>query len=290
MRKKRKKNNIRGNQTFCRHPLFALLFAIGAVCCQFLSQAYATEAARIPELTLEKIGTAKTLLVFQKSLVYPEYGEGPPVLSEETLRYVFPKTFRSDAFSANQQRIQVVRQGEAVTIIDGKTGAAPANRFDAYKDLLLYRSPQLLREKLSGLGIDLSVSSLGLFNEQVAFVLGAEYPDISRSQLWTDKKSFLPFRLMLVEHQENVLEIRWLEWRKHENIQYPMRIEFYQNHRLIRETAVSSIEVNPLFSDDFFDIEKLKAAYPAPETAESHESDKYDEVREIIEDFRKVYE
>jgi len=294
MKKRERKNNIAGNQKVFRHRVFVLFFAVWAAYCCGGLYASATEPASVLESMLEKIGAAKTLSVFQKSMIYPEYGEGPPVLSEETLRYVFPKTFRSDAFSANMQRIQLLAPSGDMTVTGGKAVSVPANPFDAYfdayKDILLYRSPPLLREKLSGLGIDLSVSSLGLFNEQVAFVLGAEYPDISRSQLWTDKKSFLPFRLLIVQKNENLIEIRYVEWQKHENIQYPMRIEFYQSQRLIREITVSRIEVNPLFPNEIFDIEKLKAAYPLPETAESHESDKSDEVREIIEEFRKVYE
>jgi hypothetical protein len=72
---------------------------------------------------------------------------------DESLRYVFSEAFRSDSVSDDNQRIYVFRDGQTLTVIDGVISSGAGTRFDLYKDLLLYRSREVLSERLSDLGI-----------------------------------------------------------------------------------------------------------------------------------------
>jgi len=217
---------------------------------------------------------------------------------EETLRFIFSKAFRSDAKSYDSERIHVVSGDKSLTIVDGNIVPHEANRFDLYKDILLYRTREGLAERLLELGVDVSVSSLGRFEGEIEFVLGAVYPDESVSQIWIDRETFLPTRWIIrgnppqADSGTDVLEVRYLAWWKSGKSRYPSRIEFYQDGKLVRVNQVKSFREGDIFSDDLFDIEHLRSSYPlAPEQPlVPGEHEEPSEVQKTIDEFKRVFE
>jgi len=215
---------------------------------------------------------------------------------EETLRFIFSNAFRSDAKSFDSERIYVVSGNRSLTIVDGNIVPAAVNRFDLYKDILLYRTREGLADRLLELGVDVSVSSLGRFEGEIKFVLGAVYPDESVSQIWIDRETFLPTRWIIRGHGgsygSDVLEVRYLAWWKSGQSRYPSRIEFYQNGNLVRVNQVKSFREADLFPDDLFDIEHLRSVYPlAPEQPlVPGEPEEPSEVQKTIDEFKRVFE
>ncbi len=216
---------------------------------------------------------------------------------EETLRFDFSSNaFRSDAKSFDSERIHVVSRDRSLTIVDGNIVPAVANRFDLYKDIFLYRTRDGLAEKLLELGVDVSVSSLGRFEGEIAFVLGAVYPDESVSQIWIDRETFLPTRWIIRGNGgssgSDVLEVRYLTWWKSGSSRYPSRIEFYQDGKLVRVNQIKSFREGDGFSEDLFDIEHLRSVYPlAPEQPlVPGEPEEPSEVQKTIDEFKRVFE
>jgi len=244
----------------------------------------------------QNLGKAKSLLVSQKLVIHDESPQKIGVELSETLRYVFPEKFRSDTSSENVHRIYVLSKGKAVTVIDGKIADESDNRYDWYKNILLFKPRKMLQDKLSLLGVDVTISSLGRFQGKPAYVLGARYPDETVPQVWLDKDTFRPFRWIMTskagESRENSLEVRYFEWQKVHHIWYPMRIEFFATGILVREIHVQDIKVNPSFPDELFDIKHLKSLYPQVSPAEQKQGNKenLNEVQKTIEDFKKLYE
>ena len=301
----------------------------------FLSSlnAYVLQGRHVLDLMIEKLGPAESLFVTEKLVFYrmadavneqnpatdkitssseniagddtpavqqietrPEALEPETLEFESTLRYVFSRAFRSDAISPNSERIHITVDGQTLTMIDNNIVPDAANRFDLFKDILLYRSREALAERLLQLGVDVNVSTLGRFEEKIAFVLGAQYPDESVNQLWVDKDTLLPLRLIIrgVYGADNSskVEIRYFVWWKIGEIQYPSKIEFYQDDNLVRVSHAISFEENALFSEELFDIEQLKIIYPrAPLQPISPEAvEEPSEVQKTIEDFKRIYE
>jgi hypothetical protein len=214
---------------------------------------------------------------------------------EETLRFVFSHAFRSDAKSYDSERIHVVSGDRSLTIVDGNIVPTAANRFDLYKDILLYRSREALVERLYEVGVDASVSSLGRFEGEIAFVVGAVYPDESVSQIWFDRKTFLPIRWIIHSGGaagSDMLEVRYLTWWKSGQSRYPSRIEFYQDGNLVRVNQTRNFREGEVFSDDLFDIDHLSAIYPrAPEQPlVPGEPEEPSEVQKTIDEFKRVFE
>ncbi|MFC1885656.1 hypothetical protein ACFLZM_01175 [Thermodesulfobacteriota bacterium] len=272
--------------------LFAVLFTGHAVSVG----AYVLNGHHLIDLMTKKLKGAKTLLVTQKLTIFDTSDPKKAARFDETLRYVFPETFRSDIRSESAQRIKIVSKGEILTVIDGKISSRTETRFDRYKDILLYHSRKLLQNHLDRLGLDSSVSSLGRFEGKVVFVLGSEYPDESRPQIWIEKDTFMPVRWVIdaktADRPEDFLEVRYLRWRHIDKAWYPMHIEFYQNHKLERDIRVETVQVNPVFMENLFDINQLILTY-RPKTEIPPDQPKQSEINEVqktIKDFKMIYD
>ena len=242
------------------------------------------------ELMTQNLGNGKRLLVTQKLVLHDDNPNKNTVELSETLKYVFPNTFRSDILSENIQRIRILSEKGVLTVIDGKTSDEPESPYDHYKDLLLFRSREMLQERLSHLGVDAKISSLGRFQGNPAYVLGAQYPDETFPQVWLDKNTFRPLRWIITSQTQQRLEVRYLQWQKLEKTWYPMRIEFIADGNLVREIHVENIEVDPSFQKNFFISNNLNHAIPRV----LRRTDKWrergtDEIQKTIEDFKKIY-
>ena len=281
---------------YLKKSLVIFFFLVTLVCLYTSTNAYVLSGAHILELMTQNFGKTKSLLVAQTLVLHNDSSQKNGVELSETLRYIFPQMFRSDVLSENVHRIHILSQGEILTVIDKKVTDESVNRYDRYKDILLFRSREILQDKLSLNGLDLTVSSLGRFQGKPAYVLGAQYPDEMSSQIWLDKNTFRPFRWIItsraVQDYEDSMEVRYQEWRQVSNAWYPMHIEFLTNGVLVREINVQTIKVNPSFPDELFDIEHLKSIYPqvAQAVPDQGKTEGLDEVQKTIEDFKKLYE
>lgn len=305
----------------------AILAILPAVVC-----AYVLQGPHILQLMTEKMGQAKSLFVSQKVIFYnlqpqrelpnenasPESLRGvanhadsqaekpadsenlsvtPAVIQlDESVRYVFSEAFRSDIVSEANQRIFVFRDGQTLTVIDGVISGIGETRFDLYKDLLLYRSRERLCERLSQLGIDLAISSLGKFDGHYAFVVGAEYPDDTRPQVWIDMKTFQPLRMLIPNSSSSgyagYLDIRYSHWQEISKMWYPMRIEFMQDGKIVRTIEVNDYQIDPHFAKDAFDIARLRLEYRQSTATPKRpaENEGLSEVQKTIEEFKKIFE
>ena len=297
--------------------------------------AYVLQGPHILDLMIENLGKAKSLFVSHKIIFYragfvdgseqlppgdeskqsfeavdspgglqqsrdhyaDETAEMPETMElEGSLRYIFSQAFRSDARSDDSERIFIFSDGKSLTLIDGNSVPGAVNRFDLYKDLLFYHSREELVERLFQLGVDVSISSLGRFEEKIAFVIGAKYPDESVSQVWFDQETFLPLRWIIkgvdAAVETDTLEIRYLIWWKIGKTSYPSRIEFYQDGNLVRVNQAINFEENAVFSKELFDIDHLKTVFPrAPaQPIVPGEPEEPSEVEKTIEEFRRIFE
>lgn len=181
----------------------------------------------------------------------------------ETLTYRAPDRFRAEALGPGFRRISVSSGRDAAVVRNGQLQPEPRERFELYKELLLARNAHEWTYTLNMLGIELGVSSLGRFETHYCYVLGAHYPDATVPQLWVDKTSFRPLRLMLpapsLKPEEGPLEVRYLDWGQVQGAIYPMLIQIYVNHRLWREMRVERLEINPPIAAHLFDTGALRA-------------------------------
>jgi outer membrane lipoprotein-sorting protein len=248
----------------------------------------------ILELMVQALSNAQSLRVEQTVVVEDKAVADHPLELTETLSYAFPDRYRSDTRYKETDRIHVVAQGQALTVIDGRRTSDATGRFDRYKDLLLYRSRSMLHKILLSHGVDVGKTSLGRSDDRIVYVIGAQYPDMSSSQVWVDKERFLPMRWLQVSPTDpnDQLEFVYSDWQKKGDLWYPLQIETIHNQILIRRIRVTQIQVNVSLAPDLFDLPRLMDTYPqdAPAgTSPPPDSDASQEVQQTIEEFRKKF-
>ena len=258
--------------------------------------AYILRGPHLLALMIQQYGKTKSLMVVQKVLFYETASGEVTVEANETLRYRFPDIFRSDSISQHASRIHLVSGGEALTVVDQKIVANDETLFDLYKDILLYRSRELLAKRLAAAGIDTALTCLGRFEGRTAVVLGSEKPGERVSQLWVDKETFQPMRWVLVEGTDDApemtTEIRYDDWRQVNNTWYPMQVVIYKDGNMVREVKVETMRVNPSFPKGMLDVERLKIKYfqTIPERPDTSVEGELSEIEKTINEFRKRIE
>ncbi len=261
------------------------------------AKAYVLPGPSVLDRFLQQFGREKALLIRQEVHVQIDAKSRDAAVVHETVRYAFPARFRSDAVSKGVERVHLHVDGESVTVLDQAIDPVARDRFNRYKDLILYRERGQLERLLARHGIDADVCTLGRFQDSVAYVIGARYPDASASQLLIDKETFWPVRWLFVEGKEppaaTTLEIRYLGWAKEGPAWYPRRMEFYQNGVLAKVIEVQEVQVDPVFPKDLFDPARLRSTYaPArqPDAGAGKGDAEPDEIQKTIEEFKKIYE
>ncbi len=246
----------------------------------------------ILELMVKALSSAQTLRVEQTVVVEEATIADHPLELSETLSYAFNDRFRSDTRFKNTERIHVVAQDKTLTVIDGRRIVDATGRFDQYKDLLLYRSRAGLHKALLSHGVDVGKTSLGRYEDRIVYVVGAQYPDSSVSQVWVDKENFLPMRWLHVSSREpnDRLIFVYSDWQKKGDLWYPMLVETLHGQKPIRRIRVNQVQVNTTLSPELFNIAQMKIVYPQEESAGSLPGfDPSHEVQRTIEAFQKKF-
>ena len=279
---------------FLKTTILLYVFIFFAVVSPDRLNAYILEGPHILYLAEKKMGATGTFQVFQNLSYYNQ--QDPPAQVQETLSYRIPSEFRSDIVTDEMSRIYVFSNYNALTVTNENTTSIVEDLLAYYKEPLLFRNRQLLGERLAFLGIQVGMVSLGRFENQICYIIGAMYPDETMPQLWFGKESFLPVRLLLPDQsdpdQEKIVEFRYLSWMKTENIWYPMQVETYIDDVLIRKAEAASIQLNVTFDDHFFDVNHLQTIYPPASVApyEESQTDDLDDVQQSIEDLKRRFD
>ncbi len=266
--------------------IFAFLYSSSA--------AYILKGSHILHLMTKKIGNTESLAISQILTLYGNEFQNNEINIKEKLRYKFPEHFRSDTKNDQTLRTQVISGTQVLTIIDEKISSSSETGIDHYKDILFYRNRILLENRLKMHGVDLSISNLGRFNGKIAYIIGAKYEDSLKPQLWIDKETLRPIRFLIKNPSDlkTLLEFRYFIWQKNGKIWYPMQTNIYRENHLLRTIRVSSVDVNPQFAEELFDITHLQSVYPqlAPDIDEPKKTDELKDVQQSIEDLKKIFE
>ena len=284
--------------------------------------AYVLDGRHVIELMLETMDLPSRMQVDQTLTLFDDRFEGGRIAVKQTVSYNIPGRFRSEIRAERLHRIYVAAGDVSITIVDGQIVSRQSDANNRYKDLFCYNDRQTLVNHLTYLGMNPRLSSYGRSNDEVVYVIGARYPEISPSQLWVSKDRFLPLRWVLSApgpnekntisgtakaSEENRLAFQYEDWRIAGGSRYPGVIKVYQGERLSRKIEVNQIHINPALPENLFDIDYLRAAYTksVPEPAQTEdgpggqagdasadvpEQGAEDEIDQQIEEFRRIFE
>jgi hypothetical protein len=248
------------------------------------------------ELMSATLSGAKSLRVQQVVQVVESGASGRWLEYQETLSFMFPGRFRSDARYEKTYRVFIADYERTVTVVDGTNVSDRVGRFDGYFELLLHYPRPMLAQALLAKGFDLGLTSLGRFEDEVCYIIGAEYPDEYRSQLWVDKERFLPLRWVGIQRHASQpdriqrIEFIYRQWQRHGNTWYPMQIDFLLDGRLIRKSLAQKVEVDVPLGADLFDVGRMIATSKPADPPNTGSQERPDELTQTIDDFRKKFQ
>lgn len=256
--------------------------------------AYVPPASQLLQLMRQALGQTPAATVRQRVSFLDSQGRFGAKGIPEILKYDFPDRFRSDIQSESAQRVHVVSKGRTLTAVNRQIVAEAENRYEFYKDIFLYNSTSLIAQRLASLGVDVSLSSLGRFDGRLVFVVGAKYPDETRSQIWLDKETLRPVRWVIMPsagvRTAGTLDIRYAQWRQTGELWYPWQVRFYLDKEPVRRIQVEHVDVSGEFPAAIFDIDQLKSSFAPTAATQVKPPPAVGEVQAAIENFRRLYE
>lgn len=282
---------------------------------------------QVLQAMLKQMGPAKTILVRQRvenltPKAEPETGAGamppvsvgvpvaetavsnPPTPLIEALTYQLPGGFRSEIRSEAIQRLYLEVDAAAVLTVDGRLVPMGGSWFESFKDLLFFNRRLDLHRQLALKGVDVAVASLGLWDERPVHVLGAYFPDAAPAQIWVDKESLLPVRWLWNRAAEGAqlasqsgrqhFEIRYDRWQRFGKRRYPLRVQFFENHELVRTLSAEAVVVNAEVEAGLMDLEAVRRLALPPlddlPLAGEETDPAVEEIQEALDIFKKRFE
>jgi hypothetical protein len=238
------------------------------------------------------------LLTLETTFYGDEWTDGAMTVTE-TVCYRYPDRFLSKINVPSGDKIYFVQGEASLIIIDQKIISEEGSPMDAYKDLFLYRGPESIIYHLLKGGINTNTVSFGRLANKIAYVIGAVYPDESQPQVWVEKDTFRPLRLLFPRSVTSAkIDIRYDHYFSlGRGMWYPGRVTFYQDDQPVKEQVLKTYKSSSAadaFPEYLFDIEELKKIYtPVIEPGHKDETSpgsELDDVKRTIDDFQKVFE
>ena len=281
------------NRLVKRAAAFLLLVLTGLSLGGAPAAGYVLDGRHVLDLMLDHMDLPNQMRIAQRLTVFEGASEFGAMGFPQTVCYKMPGNYYAEIKTDELHRIYSASGEDSLTIVNGQIVSTNIEAIHHYRDLFCYYSRRVLSDHLAYLGLNVSKSSYGRWEKHIAYVIGAQYPDESKPQLWVDKESFLPIRW--VYQVENAaaglprIEFRYKDWRQTNGSWYPRTIELIQDGQLRRRMDVAGIETNPVFKSAIFNIDHLKAVYAVPDP-EAESAAPESDIDQQIEKFREIFE
>ena len=231
------------------------------------ARSYVLMGEHILDLTVKALGQADTLEATQTLTIHAPL-PAPADSLQQTIRMRKPHDLRMDAVGAAYERHVLIAGPRTLLAVNGILQDGPLPRYLRYHDILMVKSRQALVDQLRMMGVDVQVSSLGRMEDHYCYVVGARFPNDDAAQLWVDKDTFLPTRLLLpasaLQPEAGPVEIRYRNWTFVEGAAYPMHVVVMQDHQIMEEARVDRVQANPVLGGDVFDTGLLRQQWARP--------------------------
>ncbi len=180
---------------------------------------------------------------------------------DEVVYLRFPGAFRSEMETENGRRVTLDEGGRHWVADAGALSSPKPEPLDLALRILVQNRAEGLAQVLAAQGVNLAVTSLGLFDGRIGFVLGARYPEESVPQLWFDRETLLPFRWLMVQQTPDGslhrTEIRYFAWKKQGGLLFPEAMACYRDGQLASEVRVEKVVSPAKVPDSLFSPERL---------------------------------
>lgn len=217
----------------------------------------------------------KTLRVELETQAYEASGApaGAPVV--ERVMYQSPQGMRRELELADGNRVDVRSGDKYLAKVPGQPDKASRAPVDLLHDFVTVSPPlddtqameRLLRD-MKALRINPEVVSFARFDGRIAYLIGSKPWEQDKAQLWLDKETLLPLRVVMVAPGASGAtsadgkapparrtDVRYLGWGSPVGGNwFPQMIEVWDGDRLVRRSITKDVERNIAFDATLFQI------------------------------------
>ncbi len=258
-------------------PAVAIVLAVGALTAATPALAFRPSAKWLLDRTMDKAidrGT-KSLKVDATVAVYDENGariankagdetaertwlssSGPAGLAALRRETDSASDVSSDgAAGPSGGTVELRVDGKSTVRVAGQAEKSQKAGVDFLADVMVAAPPvdsAIAADKLigafKGLGVNTEVVSYARFDGRVAYLIGSKPWESDKPQVWIEKDSFLPVRIVTFQKAPGgvvKLDIRYLGWGSPVGgAWYPQTIEIWRGDKLVRRSSTQNVERN----------------------------------------------
>ena len=165
-------------------------------------------------------------------------------------------SLRRESDQAGGTVVEVRSEGRLITRVNGQADKTQKAGVDLLADMVVAALPldagmaaDKMIMSLKGLGVNTEVVSYARFDGRVAYLIGSKPWETDRPQLWIEKDSHLPLRLVTFQKGADGvmtrLDVRYLGWGSPVGgAWYPQTIEIWRGDKLLRRALTQNVERN----------------------------------------------
>ena len=162
----------------------------------------------------------------------------------------------SSAAAGQGPIVELRVEGKLITRAPGQPDKSQKAGVDVLADIAVAALPldaglaaDRMIAAMKGLGVNTEVVSYARFDGRVAYLIGSKPWETDKAQLWIEKDTYLPLRLVTFQKGSDgktaKLDVRYVGWGSPVGgAWYPQTIEFWRGEKLLRRSATQNVEHN----------------------------------------------
>jgi hypothetical protein len=199
---------------------------------------------------------SKTMRVEADTQLFEVSGAPRGMPAVERTLFQAPAGMRKETELADGTRVEIRNDDKLLTKAPGQPDKNAKASVDFLFDFVTATAPldpdkavERVLKDMKALGINPEVVSFARFDGRVSYLIGSKPWENDKPQLWLDKDTLLPTRVVMVQKAADGkvtrTDVRYLGWGSPIGGNwYPASIEAYTDEKLVRRTTVRTVDRN----------------------------------------------
>lgn len=241
--------------------LFSIIILLSTLIYANLSVAYTPSAYALVQDIFKQFSFEMPLLV-EQNVFMPDKSEMKLFASTEAF-IKYPYSFRVK-INSDLQREYVVKDDEFIEIDKDTIISFNRNMALYFFELFSFNEIDPFLNYLSAMKIDYTKITMGIIGDDINYVIGTDNINKQNNQLWIDKKTRLPSKIILFNNNGEFVDIFKYEFSEYglaDRLYFPKSIKCYSNDKLELEFTSTKVVRTKLDDENIFNTKKIRQKY-----------------------------
>ncbi len=195
--------------------------------------------------------------------VYKNGGTDKEFYSNAEVMIKYPFTLKV-TLNSNLKREYIVQDDDIIEINDNTIISFKRNATFLFYELFSFDNIDDFLRYLTIMKIDQEKVTMGLIDREICYVIGSDNLNEYKNQLWIDKKTLLPKKLVIFysDNGETIaFRYEFTGYDAKSGLYFPKNVRFYHDDKLKLEFAATKITRTVIDDDSVFNTKKIRKEY-----------------------------